>query len=219
MDRKCPKCNKDYSTNINWKAELTRHLARKNPCNRDPNTKYIKDKTIELPQKIIHPLDSIEMTNVIVPDISMKKIGPWFFNQFVNNKSNICFVKPNSSKNEIWVKVSNNQLRIVTIDEFIQLFVNLVMVKWFPEHGDFESWIYDDLSYEFDQRIPWNGQYKNTYTHFKTYKYKGTVKEEYVETSTFYIEMKREILGFMHSQKERTILKNLLSLNINENVT
>jgi hypothetical protein len=217
MEHKCPKCGRDFSYDKFWTTDLRRHLARKNPCDRAPGTKYIKDVTVTKLQRIVNPLDSCEMKDIIVPDISMKKIGPWFFNQFVNHEPNVCFVKPNVSKNEIWVRVSRDELRIVTIEEFVQLFVNLVMIKWFPEHADFESWLFDDLQYELSTREPWDGEYKNLYTQIKTYKYKNPLRIEYTEVSTFYKEMKNEILSFMHTYKDRTTLKNLLSLNINGN--
>ena len=217
MERKCPKCDRDFSHDKFWTTNLRHHLARKNPCDRAPGTKYIKGSPVS--QRTVNPLDSCEMKDIIVPDISMKKIGPWFFKQFVSHEPNVCFVKPNVSKNEIWVRVSSDELRIVTIEEFVQLFVNFVMLKWFPEHADFESWLFDDMNYELYARKPWNGQYKILFTQVKDYKYKNSVREEYMEVSTFYKEMKSEILSFMHTYKDRTTLKNLLSLNINGNVS
>lgn len=41
----CPKCQKDYSGNPHWKSNLKKHLARKNPCDRDPRqVEYNREK-------------------------------------------------------------------------------------------------------------------------------------------------------------------------------
>ncbi len=32
----CPRCQRDFSGSRYWKSSLEKHLARKNPCDRDP---------------------------------------------------------------------------------------------------------------------------------------------------------------------------------------
>ncbi len=44
ISKRCPKCNKDYSKDPYWKSSLKKHLARKNPCDRNPNQEYNRDK-------------------------------------------------------------------------------------------------------------------------------------------------------------------------------
>ena len=41
ISKACPKCGRDYSGNPNWKSNLRKHLARKNPC--DQKGVYIRD--------------------------------------------------------------------------------------------------------------------------------------------------------------------------------
>jgi hypothetical protein len=41
----CPKCNRVFSGTKYAKSSLKKHLARKNPCDRDPKEKYIRETT------------------------------------------------------------------------------------------------------------------------------------------------------------------------------
>ncbi len=45
ISRKCPKCQKDYSADPYWKSSLKKHLARKNPCDRNKATEpYVRKR-------------------------------------------------------------------------------------------------------------------------------------------------------------------------------
>jgi hypothetical protein len=119
-------------------------------------------------------------------------------------------VKPNKSKNEIIVKVYNT-LRIVTFDEFIKLFFNLVIIKWFPANSDVESMLISDLNYDLGARKPWNGVYL-----LQEMRNDGTMKNVVAD---FYTEMKRVTLNYMHMYPDKTGLKKLLTLSSNEENT
>jgi hypothetical protein len=203
MERKCPKCGKDYSRDPYWTTGLRKHMSRKNPCDRVPGTKYIRGT--EVPRREIF---SLESSVIDVPkDLPDRDdIWSWFFSEFVKNEKNVCFVKPNKSKNEIIVKV-NNTLRIVTFDEFIKLFFNLVIIKWFPEIPDVESSLISDLNYDLEARKPWNGVYV-----LQDMRNDGTMK---TVISDFYTEIKRVILNYMHMYPDKTGLKKLLTLSSN----
>lgn len=203
MERVCPKCGRDYSKDPYWTTGLRKHMSRKNPCDRALGTKYIRGESV--PHREILSLESSVMN--IPKELPERDVWSWFFNEFVKNEKNICFVKPNKSKNEILVKV-NGYLKIVTISEFIKLFFNLVIIKWFPENPDFESELMSDLQYDLGTREPWNGVYK-----FEETKKDGTMK---FVTADFYTEIKRIILNYMHMYPDKTGLKNLLTLNSNE---
>ena len=202
MERKCPKCGKDYSNDPYWTTGLRKHMSRKNPCNSAPGTKYIRG--IDVPQREIFSLDSSVMD--VAKEVPARDVWAWFFGEFVKNEKNVCFVKPNKSKNEILVKV-HNTLKIVTFDEFIKLFFNLVIIKWFPENPDIESSLISDLNYDLDARKPWNGVYL-----LQDMRNDGTMK---TVISDFYTEIKRVILNYMHMYPDKTGLKNLLTLSSN----
>jgi hypothetical protein len=204
MERKCPKCNRDYSSDPYWTTNLRHHLLRKNPCDRALGTKYIKGTSV--PQREIRSLETSVM-NVPKELPDRDDIWTWFFGEFVKDEKNVCFVKPNKSKNEIMVKVNNTTLRIVTFDEFIKLFFNLVIIKWFPENPDIESSLISDLNYDLEARKPWNGIYM-----LQDMRNDGTMK---TVTSDFYTEIKRATLNYMHTYPDKTGLKKLLTLSSN----
>jgi len=207
MERKCPKCDRDYSSDPYWTTNLRHHLLRKNPCDRAPDTKYIKGTHV--PQREILSLETSVMdVPKELPD--RDDIWSWFFDEFVKNEKNVCFVKPNKSKNEILVKV-HNTLKIVTFDEFIKIFFNLVIIKWFPENPDIESSLISDLNYDLEARKPWNGVYM-----LQEMKNDGTMK---TVVADFYTEIKRVILNYMHIYPDKTGLKKLLTLSSNEENT
>jgi len=207
MERKCPKCDRDYSSDPYWTTNLRHHLLRKNPCDRAQNTKYIKGTHV--PQREILSLETSVMdVPKELPD--RDDIWSWFFDEFVNIEKNVCFVKPNKSKNEILVKV-HNTLKIVTFDQFIKLFFNLVIIKWFPANSDVESSLISDLNYDLEARKPWNGVYM-----LQEMKNDGTMK---TVVADFYTEIKRVILNYMHMYPDKTGLKKLLTLSSNEENT
>ena len=202
MERKCPKCGKDYSTDPYWTTGLRKHMLRKNPCDRAPGTKYIRG--IDVPRREIFSLDSSVMN--VPKELPNRDVWAWFFGEFVKDERNICFVKPNKSKNEIIVKVHNN-IKIVTFDEFLKLFFNLVIIKWFPADPDIESSLISDLNYDLEAREPWDGVYT-----LQDMKDDGTMKNVIAD---FYTEMKRAMLNYMHMYPDKTGLKNLLTLSSN----
>jgi len=207
MERKCPKCGKDYSRDPYWTTGLRKHMSRKNSCDRAPDTKYIRGTHV--PQREILSLDSSAM-DVPKELPNRDDIWSWFFDEFVKNEKNVCFVKSNKSKNEILVKV-HNTLKIVTFDEFIKLFFNLVIIKWFPANSDVESSLISDLNYDLEARKPWNGVYM-----LQEMKNDGTMK---TVVADFYTEIKRVILNYMHMYPDKTGLKKLLTLSSNEENT
>jgi len=203
MERKCPKCGKDYSRDPYWTTGLRKHMSRKNPCDRAIGIKYIRGTPV--PQREILSLDSSVM-NVPKELPDRDDIWSWFFGEFVKDEKNVCFVKPNKSKNEILVKV-HNTVKIVTFDEFIKLFFNLVIIKWFPENPDIESDLISDLNYDLEARKPWDGVYA-----LQDMRNDGTMKHVVAD---FYTEIKRVILNYMHVYPDKTGLKKLLTLSSN----
>jgi hypothetical protein len=168
MARVCTKCGKDFSNNPYWSTDLKRHLARKNPCDRPADWKFVRESpggAKPPPRTPLRCLDSVEWAEPSVPsaDTPMRFVAPWFFKQVFKDPSNVCFVKPNQSKNEIWVKeTKDTPVRIVKLDEFIRLFVNFVMRKHFPRDyegfGEYDNWLYCEqfvnLNEDWDGQVP-----------------------------------------------------------------
>jgi hypothetical protein len=138
MDRFCPKCGKDYTHDAHWTVALRRHLARKNPC----DEKKTKPEMITLetmkwiePQVIPKCKDNID-------------IARWFFNHMCKTPGNVCFSRPNISKDEVFVRLQTGAAK-VTILEFITMWINHVMIRCFPwkQFPDFMEWVdYDTCS-------------------------------------------------------------------------
>jgi hypothetical protein len=153
MARVCPKCGKDFSTNPYWTTDLKRHLARKNPCDRPADWKFVRAGANDPPptRPALRCLDSVEWAEPISPPpgISNKLLAPWLFREVFRDPANVCFVKPNSSKNEVWVKVTKDDpVRIVRVDDFIGLFVKHVLRRLlprdFPDFMEYDNWLYGD---------------------------------------------------------------------------
>ena len=157
MARVCPKCGKDFSTNPYWTTDLKRHLARKNPCDRPADWKFVRGGPVEAPRPALRCLDSVEWAEPIAPPpgISNGLLAPWRFRRVFSDPANVCFVRPNLSKNEVWVKVTKDEpIRIVRVDDFVGLFVRHVLrpllPRDFPAFGDYENWLYCDQFIDMD---------------------------------------------------------------------
>ena len=208
MERLCPHCGRDYKDDPFWTTSLKRHLARKNPCVRDPTIKYIRDIK---PEKLIsdtHVLVSLE--DVVWEPKKPPKgtrnydIVPWLFRDVFSNESNICFVKPNKIINEILVRVSNST-RQVPLDAFICLFVNHVYLKVHnflcANNFMFERWLNENL---IDGVNAWSGVLPDGKTYVNSFGVRVKNKPE------FMIHMRIAVKEFLNMQVNRVHLKNML---------
>ncbi len=203
-DRCCPKCGRDYSGDPYWTSTLRRHLARKNPCDRTPETKFIRDPSVKVTSDI-RPLDSVVWDGVI-PKKSHRDTVPWLFKSVFSDATNVCFVRPNKSKNEILVKVSKGSpIRQVSLNEFIRLFVNHVFIKKMydplcEKNFLFQNW----LSQNFITCVPWNGVVPDGEWHVNRHGVRVRNKPE------FMIHMRLAVKEFVDTQTNKTHLKNML---------
>jgi hypothetical protein len=142
------------------------------------------------------------------PGTNHDDIVPWLFRDIFSDEKNICFVKPNRSKNEILVKTLGG-VRAVNTDEFIKLFVNTIFLKkiyYFIIHDDFEFEKY--LSRNFIVGgVNWGGKYPdgNTYTNL--------FGKKVILSPTFILSMRAVVRDFLATQNDRMQIKNTL-LNI-----
>jgi len=203
MDRVCPKCGKDFSCETSWKSALRRHLARKNPCDRDPTTKYIKEFE---PPSIKH-LNNFE-TITLPKEFSKlprkyENIAPQYFRDIFSISENVCFVKPNKDKNEIFVKVSPGvPLKVVKLDEFIKLFVNHIFLKHFETDLEYDEWLARNYIYTYKPR--WDGTIPDNTV------YLDENGKKVRNSPDFMISMRKCIKDFLDTQQSKTHLKNIL---------
>jgi len=183
MLKVCPKCGKDYSHDQFWTTSLKRHLQKKKSCEK-------KNENISQ----ITPFDEIIIHEKEIPlDIPMESIGIWLFNK-IENKN--CFVKPNMRMDEIWIKESKKQkTKIITIKEFITLFINKILLKQLPrtpsiQYDPFNCWIHAESFINFDHQT-WDGdcEYDNP----------------------FMKPLMEHILNVMNRKTNKRLLKNILN--------
>jgi hypothetical protein len=207
-DRCCPKCGRDYSSDPYWTSRLRTHLARKNPCDRDPSTKFIREKRVSQESSVvcdIVPLDSVTWDSVI-PKKSNKDTVPFLFQTVFSDPSNVCFVQPNKSKNEILVKVSRGTpVRQVTLNEFIKLFVNHVFIKKMygvlcEKNFVFQSW----LTRNCVDGVHWYGTVPDGSWYKNGYGVRVRNKPEFLTC------MKLAVKNFLNTQPNKAHLKNML---------
>jgi hypothetical protein len=203
--KKCPKCLKDYSCDVNWVQSLQRHLARKNPCDRKPGTKYIKQVKVEENTWDYNALDSVTWTKKPRPrGIPLQEVAPWMFKDVFSNQENVCFVYPNKSKNEVIVKVSKDKpARMMSTDKFIKEFVNHVFLKLFnfEKEDRLETWLTENFIFPGSH---WDGTFPDRMTYVNEEKKK--IKSE----PDFMIHMRRAIKDFSGMQTNKNTLKNIL---------
>jgi hypothetical protein len=171
-------------------------LARKNPCDRPADASILRG-TPEPPRKSLKCLDSVEWATPEspTPDTPKRFVAPWFFKEIFKDSQNVCFVKPNVCKNELWVKITKNEpVQIVKIDEFIRLFVNHVMFRLFPRNypgfSEYENWLYCEHHIDLN-RGNWD----------------GTIPDEGPE---FIFGMRDAVRELVSAYPNRTQLKNML---------
>lgn len=164
-NRVCHLCGKDYSRDPQWKTSLKRHLARKNPCNRQPaETPYKRTKVVDDESLLNVPiiaLDNVAWTpSEVLPIMSRDSIVSWIFMCIFEKPENTCFTKQNLNRNQILVNTSKGT-RCVDIDMFIRIFVNSVLVpKILPHVSGIIPWLKNN-------HIPvdgstWKGEPRNT---------------------------------------------------------
>jgi len=204
MSKVCERCGKDFSCDPYWTSSLRRHLARKNPCDRPLSSKYIKDSSVKSPVCEVRFLDSVTVPeNLLVPPhLPHAQIAPWFFEKVFSDPMNVCFVKMNKSKNEIIVRVSKDSpAQVVTIDEFIKLFVNHVFLKHFKVSESYDMFLCDNYIYSLS---PWRGDFPDGKIYVR---HDGT---KHRNTPDFMIAMRLGVKSMFELTRDKTKLKNIL---------
>jgi hypothetical protein len=86
----------------------------------------------------------------------MRFMTGWFFKQIVKDPVNVCFVRPNMNKDELWVRVAPGSVVRVNQKEFIRLWVNKVLVRCLPKGTPYDWEVQADAGIEVF-RDDWNG--------------------------------------------------------------
>ena len=118
----CPKCSKVFKDKYEslCKVSLSRHLNRKNPCDRNDDTVYIREKTV-----VIKPnAPDLSQLNI---DIEKAPLVDMIVRVF---KRNECACMPNISKQHVMYRL-DGKVRSEPLTNFIETFWFRVMIPQF----------------------------------------------------------------------------------------
>ena len=206
MDRVCHLCGRDYGGDIFWTSSLRRHLARKNACNRVVGSVFVRDRGVVVADHCTNALSDVVCGVFEFPKgLVYYDVVPWLFRRVFSDELNVCFMRPNKSKNEILVKVSSQGLvRQVTVDAFIKLFVNHVFLKkMFPlieNNVLFVNWLASNMI----TGCYWNGIFPDGGIH--TNGFGARVKNR----PDFMIHMRLAVKEFINTHANKKRVQNIL---------
>jgi len=118
----CPKCSKVFNDKYEslCKVSLSRHLNRKNPCDRNDDTAYIREKTL-----VIKPTaPDLSQLNIEIEKAPLVDMIVRVF------KHNECACMPNLSKQHIVYRL-DGKMHSEPLTDFIETFWFNVMIPQF----------------------------------------------------------------------------------------
>jgi len=156
MDRKCPKCEKDFSSDPFWTTSLKRHLNRKNPC--DQTGPYVRESMKPIGYKFTHSFNSMEFGDMKPPFNYSRRstIAPRILKQIFNLEQNKCISWINIKNDDIVIR-QNNELKHVNLDELVGLCMLFLHYQVYPtlldtwtKYEEFKDWMFQTTLIELD---------------------------------------------------------------------
>ena len=119
----CPKCSKVFKDKYEsvCKFKLDSHLNRKNPCDRNDDTAYIREKTV-----VIKP-SARDLSNLDLQFNKFNSISDTIIKVFQRNE---CACMPNISKQHVMYRL-DGKVRSEPLTDFIKTFWFRVMIPQF----------------------------------------------------------------------------------------
>lgn len=156
MDRKCPKCYRDFSTDPFWTTSLKRHMKRKNPCDQK-DIKYIRElKPIEYTFR--HDFNSMEFDHVKPPmDYTLRSsIAPKILKQIFDMEKNNCISWINIKNDDILI-LQSDKLRHIKLEGLVDLCMLFLHYQVYPtlvhmwtKYEEFKDWLFKTTLIELD---------------------------------------------------------------------
>ena len=160
MERKCPKCGKDFSDDKFWTTSLKRHLERKYPCD-VMNGKYLKRN---LPSTSRNDFTCMSFDH-ISPPLNYKiraSIAPNILKQIFDKEVNRCISWINIKNDDILILYKGN-LEHINNEKLTQLCMLFLHFQVFPtlksswvKYDEFKEWLLTSTLVDLDDDI-WNG--------------------------------------------------------------
>jgi hypothetical protein len=171
MTHVCEKCGVEFK-GPSWRIAQTRHLNRKNPCDK-PEQKYIRDAK-PLPEVFRHRLGEMNLQGIVAPERGfMTQVVPELLRQIFSKPENQCLVWPNLHKEELIVWLNCEQLCHVGLDKLTELVMIVVhnqvlpLLKNWSRYEDFKDWMWRTTLVDLDNNV-WTGDMSRKCEYFQS---------------------------------------------------
>ena len=203
MERSCPKCGKDYSSDPYWSTSLKRHMNRKNSCIRSRDTKYIRDNNEFSKPKgpEAHDLSYIGL------DFESSKLVPALI-QIFDEYNSVC--QSNTSR-DIITYYLNGKVHHSSLAHFIyRIWYHFLIPRVFPILKG-RGWNYRDCGFKHDVTDPYLPE-ANSIARYKGSPYFTSNYYRYVEKSDAYPVIRNRLTEYFTnvSKQRRSEIKGLL---------
>ena len=203
MERSCPKCGKDYSSDPYWSTSLKRHINRKNSCIRTRDTKYIRDNNENFKPKgpEAHDLSHIGL------DFEGSKLVPSLIQVF-DKYNSVC--QPNTSRDVITYYL-NGKVHHSSLAHFIyRIWYHFLIPRIFPIIKQ-RGWNYRVCGFKHDVTDPYLPE-ANSIARYKGSPYFTSDYYRYVEMSDAYPLIRNRLSDYFKqvSKQRRSEIKALL---------
>lgn len=174
MAHVCERCGVEFK-GPSWRIAQTRHDARKNPCDRPQDAKYIR-KPQPVPEVFRHRLGSVDVTGLVPPAKGpLTAVVPELLRQVFSRAPNQCIVWPNLHKEELIVFLNQEEakgLKRVNLDELTELVTIMVhhqispLLRDWPRYAEFKEWMWLTTLVELDNTV-WTGDMSKKCEYFQ----------------------------------------------------
>jgi hypothetical protein len=203
MERACPKCGKDYSTDPYWSTSLKRHINRKNSCIRSRDTKYIRntDEVSKPKGPEAHDLSHIEL------EFNGSTISSALA-QIFDNYNSVC--QPNISRDIIMYYI-NGKVHHSSLAQFIYtIWYCFLIPRVFPIIKE-RGWDYKTYKFRYDVTDPYMPK-PLSIARYKQSPYFTSDYYRYVEKSEAYPNIRNRLIQYFKqvSKQRRSEIRDLL---------
>jgi hypothetical protein len=203
MERSCPKCGKDYSSDPYWSTSLKRHINRKNSCIRTRDTKYIRDNNENSKPKgpEAHDLSHIGL------DFDGSKLVP-ALTQIFDKYNSVC--QPNTSRDIIMYYI-NGKVHHSSLAQFIYtIWYGFLIPHVFPIIKE-RGWDYRTYKFKYDVTDPYMPE-PMSIARYKQSPYFSSDYYRYVEKSEAYPNIRNRLIQYFKqvSKQRRSEIRDLL---------
>jgi len=172
MAHTCERCGAVFK-GPSWKVAESRHMARKNPCDRPANVKYVREPQ-PLPVVFRNRLGNVNVAGIEPPqDGPYTRLIPRILKQVFERPENQCIVWPNIHKEELLVLLNEPDLVPVNLDQLTILLTIVVHNSILPNlrtwsrYDGFKDWLWRTTLVDLDNNV-WTGDMSTRCEYFQS---------------------------------------------------